>query len=363
MTGLVQKWYKKYFVDEEAAIFVLLLLGAMLTLFWLGGTLAPFLTALVFAYMLQGIVSSLSARGVRPFWAVMIAFGLFMGGLLAVLLLVLPLVWHQGVNLLYEIPGMIAQLKALAQTLPQRYPNLFSAEQVAVWINDATSGANHIGQKMIAGSFAQIPTLVGVIIYVVLVPILIFFLLKDRQALLQTVLNYLPKKRTFLTAVWHETDRQMGNYIRGKGIEIAIVAVVTYITFAALGLDYTALLAIVVGFSVLIPYIGAAVATLPVAAVAFFQFGVGDYFFYVLAAYAVIQALDGNVLVPILFSEAVSLHPVSIILAVLVFGGMWGFWGVFFAIPLATFIKAIVTAWPIGIEEVSHEADVQGGLA
>ncbi|MCP4994536.1 MAG: AI-2E family transporter, partial [Gammaproteobacteria bacterium] len=59
-----------------------------------------------------------------------------------------------------------------------------------------------------------------------------------------------------------------------------------------------------------------------------------------------IQALDGNVLVPLLFSEVVNLHPVAIILAILVFGGLWGFWGVFFAIPLATMVQAILTAWP-----------------
>jgi putative permease len=100
-----------------------------------------------------------------------------------------------------------------------------------------------------------------------------------------------------------------------------------------------------------VPYIGAAVATLPVAAVAGFHFGIGDQLAYVLLAYAVIQALDGNVLVPILFSEAVNLHPVSIILAVLFFGGIWGFWGVFFAIPLATLIKALVYAWPRGVRD------------
>lgn len=363
MLGFLQKWYKKYFIDEEAAIFIVLLAAASLMLFWLGGVLAPFLTALIFAYMLQGIVSALTARGVSAFWSVTLAFGLFMGLLLATLLIVLPLVWQQGVNLLQEVPGMINQIKTMVQTLPERYPNLISQDQIALWINDATIGANHVGQRLLAGSVAQIPTLVGVLIYLVLVPILIFFLLKDRQKLVDTLLSYLPKKRTFLAAVWHETDRQMGNYIRGKGIEIAIVAVVAYVTFALLGLNYAALLAIVVGFSVLIPYIGAAVATLPVALVAFFQFGLGDQFAYVLIAYAVLQALDGNVLVPILFSEAVSLHPVSIILAVLIFGGLWGFWGVFFAIPLATFFKAIVTAWPIGLEEVTHEGELSGGIA
>jgi putative permease len=70
-----------------------------------------------------------------------------------------------------------------------------------------------------------------------------------------------------------------------------------------------------------------------------------------LGAYGVIQLLDGNVLVPLLFSEAVNLHPVAIIVAVLFFGGIWGVWGVFFAIPLATLVSAIFSAWPTAIHE------------
>ena len=70
-------------------------------------------------------------------------------------------------------------------------------------------------------------------------------------------------------------------------------------------------------------------------------------------SYFVIQFLDGNVLVPILFSEAVNLHPIAIIVAILVFGGLWGFWGVFFAIPLATLVKALINVWPI------HEEDTK----
>ena len=106
------------------------------------------------------------------------------------------------------------------------------------------------------------------------------------------------------------------------------------------------LLGVLVGFSVLIPYIGAAAVTLPVAMVGLFQWGLAPDFWWLLVAYGIIQALDGNVLVPVLFSEAVNLHPVAIIVAVLVFGGLWGFWGIFFAIPLATLVKAVWNALP-----------------
>jgi len=90
---------------------------------------------------------------------------------------------------------------------------------------------------------------------------------------------------------------------------------------------------------------------LPIAFVAYFQWGWGWSFGQVMIAYAVIQALDGNVLVPLLFSEALNLHPVAIIVAILVFGGLWGFWGVFFAIPLATVVQAVLKAWPRAIKD------------
>ena len=86
--------------------------------------------------------------------------------------------------------------------------------------------------------------------------------------------------------------------------------------------------------------------TVPVTIVALMQFGLSSDFFYLMAGYLVIQALDGLVLVPILFSEANNLHPLAIILAVLIFGAWFGLAGVFFAIPLAILMKALLSAWP-----------------
>jgi putative permease len=116
--------------------------------------------------------------------------------------------------------------------------------------------------------------------------------------------------------------------------------------FSAFGLNYAMLLALVVGLSVIIPYIGASVVTVPVVLIAWFQWGWSPPFLWLTVAYLIIQALDGNVVVPLLFSAVVNLHPVAIIVAILIFGGIWGFWGVFFAIPLATVVQAILSAWP-----------------
>ena len=203
-------------------------------------------------------------------------------------------------------------------------------------------------------SMASIPAIITVLIYLILVPLMIFFLMKDKDAVLNWVSRFLPSDRRLVSHLWQEMDAQIGNYIRGKVYEIAIVGVTAYIVFKSFGLNYASLLSITVGLSVLIPYIGAAVVTLPVALVAYFQWGFEPIFIWLVIAYFILQFLDGNVLVPILFSDVVNLHPVAIIVAILVFGGLWGFWGVFFAIPLATLVKALINVWPTREEQVAE---------
>jgi putative permease len=208
-----------------------------------------------------------------------------------------------------------------------------------------------MGQALVTWSLSSVVNVVSLLVFLVLVPILVFFFMKDKARLIQWMVAYLPKNHDLAASVWSEVDGQIGNYVRGKSLEIIIIGSATFVTFSLMGLQYSALLSTLVGFSVLIPYIGAAVVTLPVAIVAFFQFGWGWDFGSIMIAYGVIQAIDGNLLVPLLFSEVVNLHPIAIIVAILIFGGLWGFWGVFFAIPLATVVNAVLRAWPVATEQ------------
>jgi len=351
MKEVFKTWFERYFSDEEAVVLLLVLMLGFAAVFWLGKMLAPFFTALVLAFLLQGVVSWLERRGLPRLLSVLLVFLVFVGALLALALVVLPLVWNQLLELVQESPRMFASVQALLEDMQARYPTLITPAQIDDWIATAGREATQLGQRALTLSLASLGNLLGLIIYLVLVPILVFFLLKDREPLIRFMLSLLPQKRILMTRIWYEMDDQIANYIRGKAIEIAIVGGAAYITFWFFGLPYAALLALMVGLSVLVPYIGAAVATLPVAAVAGFHFGWSDQFLYVIIAYGVLQALDGNVLVPVLFSDAVNLHPVSIILAVLFFGGIWGFWGVFFAIPLATLLKALARAWPRSVAQ------------
>jgi putative permease len=177
-------------------------------------------------------------------------------------------------------------------------------------------------------------------------PLMVFFFLKDKKLILSWLANFLPEERRLLRTVWTELDIKIASYIRGKVIEVLIIWVASYIAFALMGLNFAMLLSLAVGLSVIIPYVGATVVTIPVALIAFFQWGFSPEFGWLMATYLVIQFIDGNLLVPLLFSEVVNLHPVAIIVAVVFFGSLWGVWGVFFAIPLATLIQAILKAWP-----------------
>ncbi|CAI8816722.1 AI-2E family transporter [Pseudomonas sp. YuFO20] len=346
MFKVLRDWIQRYFSDEEAVVLAVLLFLAFTAVLTLGGMLAPVLAGMVLAYLMQGLVVSLERLRVPGGVAVGLVFALFMGLLLVFMVVVVPLLWHQLITLFNELPGMLAKWQTLLLLLPERYPHLVSDEQVLQAIEVARGEIGKFGQWALTFSLSSLPLLVNIMIYLVLVPILVFFFLKDRQMIGEWVRGYLPRERALITRVAHEMNRQIANYIRGKVIEIFICGGVTYIAFVVLELNYAALLALLVGISVVVPYVGAVVVTVPVFLIALFQWGWSDQFIYLMAVYGIIQTLDGNVLVPLLFSEAVNLHPVAIICAVLLFGGLWGFWGVFFAIPLATLFKAVLDAWP-----------------
>ena len=359
--NLLKAWFKRTFSDPQVVILGLFLIIGFAIVFGLGRMLTPVFASIVIAYLLEAVVYRLERLGMARLLAVVLVFLLFMATLLFLLFGLVPKVSAQLTQLVQQFPNYISQGKTLLEQLPERYPQVVTDLQIDAIIDEIGNELARWGQQLLSWSLSSAASVLGLLIFLVLMPVLVFFFLKDKQALIGWFVGYLPKERHLASSVWSEVEGQIANYVRGKVGEIVIVGAVSYVTFVALGLQYSALLATLVGFSVLIPYIGATVITLPIALVAFFQWGWGWDFGRVMIAYAVIQTLDGNVLVPLLFSEAVNLHPVAIIVAILVFGGLWGFWGVFFAIPLATLVQAVLKAWPrnAGLDESEAEAEAE----
>ena len=346
MKEVFTRWYQRYLSEEEAVLLLVLLVTAFVVMLAFGGILAPVFVAVILAYLMQGVANLLRNRGLPAELSVAVSTGLFLGGFLAVLFGLAPLVWRQLVALVREAPAMIEAGRKVLVTLPEEYPVLFTQQQVNELTSVIQAEMTTIGQMLVTKGLTSIPSMLALLVYLILIPLMVFFFLKDRDQLIGWFSGFLPDKRPLLDRIWQELNLQFANYARGKGIEVMIIGGASYLVFAIFSLNYAALLALLVGFSVIVPFIGATLVTLPVVVVAYAQFGVTPDFYWVVGAYALIQVLDGNVLVPLLFSEAVNLHPVAIVIAVLFFGGLWGLWGVFFAIPLATLVNAILSAWP-----------------
>jgi putative permease len=361
MLEVFNKWYRRYLQEEESILLLVLLILGVALLVTVGDILTPLFAAIVLAYLVQGVANLMTRLGLPQWLGFTLAFIIFVGAFFGVLLGILPLVWRQLVALASELPRMLEGGRQMLAVLPSMYPELFNQEQINQVIAAAQVEIATFGQRMVTRTLAGIPGFLTVIIYMVLIPIMVFFFLKDRDQVIRWASSFLPARRPLLNRIWEEMNQQFANYARGKVVEIVIVGAVSYVAFTWLGLAYAALLALMVGLSVIIPYIGALLVTIPILVVALFQWGLSSEFYYVLGVYLVIQILDGNVLVPLLFSEAVNLHPVAIIVAVLFFGGIWGVWGVFFAIPLATLIKSVINAWPTRLEESAADANASSG--
>ncbi len=353
--AFLHDWYERHFSDPHAITLIVVIAVISVTLWFAGGILAPVIASAVMAYLLDWFVTYVERWRIPHLLSVLLVFSIFVTVLLFLAIYLLPLVWNQAAQLVTRLPAIFAAFTTLLETLlallSENYPALFPDGSVSKLqirnINESIVEQLVPGAKnILETSVKSVINFITLAVYLILMPLLVFFFMKDKHRIINWVLKFLPPERRLAGEVWQEVNAQIGNYVRGKLIEILIVWVVTYITFALLGLQFAMLLGMVVGLSVLVPYIGATVVTIPVAIIGYAQWGMTTELAYLMIAYAIIQALDGNLLVPILFSEAVDLHPIAIIIAILIFSNLWGFWGLFFAIPLAAIVQAVIKLWP-----------------
>lgn len=356
---IIRDWYRRHFSDPQVVILALLLVFGFVFVLVSSRILAPLFVAIVLAYLLEGVVRQMQRIRVPRLPSVVAVFLVFMLFLIATLFLLIPNLSRQVAALLHELPAMLTEGEEMLMALPERFPGMFSEAQVMEWLDRIKDEITMVGQHLLARTVTSVVSIITFTVYVILVPFLVFFMMKDKDRIIEWLRGYLPRDRALAQTVWVDVDRQIGNYIRGKFWEILIIWAACYVTFTLFGLNFGVLLSFLVGLSVIIPYVGAVIVTIPIAVIAYFQWGFGSEWVYLMLAYFVIQALDANVLVPLLFSEVVDLHPVAIIVAILFFGGIWGVWGVFFAIPLATLVQAVLKAWPTG-EQLERVAEAEG---
>ena len=346
MIKLIKDWYTDNFTDPNQVSLALVLIFSIIVTYILVQTIAPILVAIVLAYMLEGLVQHLMkiTKATRHF-SVIVVFFLFLIISILTLFMLLPLLLDQLTLLVKSLPEIFNKSKQLIlglydenEYIPKDY-----IDNIFLGLQGETS---KVGNSIFTFSLASAGGLFAIIVYAILVPIMIFFMLFDKETINSWIARFFPKKLELTRRAYSELNLKIGNYIRCKFIEIMIVWISSFILFFVLDLNYSLLLSFLCGLSVIIPYVGMIAVTIPIILVAYFQWALGSEFWYVIIGHLLIQAVDGNVVVPILFSDAVNIHPFAILLSILFFGSVWGIWGVFFAIPLAVLISTILNVWP-----------------
>ncbi|HBC72116.1 MAG TPA: AI-2E family transporter [Coxiellaceae bacterium] len=346
MNKVLSTWFRRYLSHPEAVALLIIFITTIIIFKTMGQVLTPIIFGAIIAYLLSGVVQKLQRWHCPRLLAVSLVFSLFMVLLLLTCLWLLPLLWDEMVNLVTEIPAVFNNAQVSVFKLHEMFPELISIKQLQQGVLQITTYLANFGKEVVTFSLTSLFGIVTMGVYLVLVPFLIFFFLRDGRDIMKWFINFLPAKRHMLEGVWYELHEKIHSYIQGKIIEVTIVSVVTMIAFGVLGLRYAVLLGALVGISVVIPYVGIVVVTAPIVVIGLIQWGWSEHFFYLMLVYAIIIVLDANVLVPLLFSEVMNLHPLAIILSVLFFGNIFGFWGVFFAIPLMTLVSVVVKSWP-----------------
>jgi putative permease len=345
-----KEWVERYLSDPEAIILLVILIGGFLILKAFGSMLTPIFLSIAIAMLLQFWVNLLVKHKCPPALAMWLVYLMFVIVFFGAIFFLLPLLWHQFENLFAELPVLAQNGHKVITDFFNTNHTYISSEYLDSLFNSLVDQSQDWGKHAISVSLASIPGVITCVVYAVLVPMLVFFFMRDHVKILNWFKRFLPKKRGLIRKIWYEMHVQIGNYVRGKLAEIVIVGIVTYAVFLFFDLRYQVLLACLVGLSVVIPYVGIVLATIPVLLVGYFQWGftggLSGEFALMIYSYTFVQLVDGGILVPLLFSEAVNLHPLAIIIAILFFGSIWGFWGVFFAIPLATLVKSLINAWP-----------------
>ncbi len=345
MRNVLRRWFRHYFSDPQVLVLVLILAAGFLVVKYFGRMLVPVFTAVVLAVLMDGLIGWLKRFDVRRDILVYLVFILFLVVFADLVIIVLPLVMRQVGELFHDLPVMVAMVKRELLSLPARYPGLLTEETIHRTIALIGDEFESFAGNIIKVSVISARGAVEAVVYLVLVPFLVFFMLKDKELIAGWFSSIMPEERGLATLVWNEVYDQFFNYLRGKVLEIIFVWAINYAAFSVIGLKYSVILSLFVGIAVLVPYVGAAVMFIPVTLVAFFQWGFGSHTIWTVIAYIVLHALDGNIVAPLLLSKVVRIHPIGIITAILIFGGLWGFWGLVFAIPLATLIHSVFKAW------------------
>lgn len=336
--------------------------GTALILLWIvqvtGLLLAPFILALILAYVLNPVVELLERWMPRPAAILFLALPLAAIGALLVFLLV-PAVANQVGQLMSNVPGWIRVIEGWIGDLrgwliglgiqginQQTVPELgdIDAQEVVGYIQRRQSELAQGGVAAVLGIGRGLGAVLGVLGYLVLLPVLAYYLLRDWDGMREKLTDLVPPPyRERVLEFTGEYNRLLSRYLRGQLLLAAIVGLIVGTGFWIVGFPYALLLGLVAGVLNIVPYVGLLMSLAAAVVISLFSEAILASLVKVAIVFGVEQVLE-NIIGPRIVGDSVGLHPVWVILALVLFSFFFGFVGLLIAVPAAVLLKLVIQA-------------------
>jgi len=308
-------------------------------LHWLGPVLTPFLIGAILAYLGTPIVDRAAKRGIPralSTLAVVLLFGL---AIFALFFVLVPLIQSEGMLAARRLPELLQQMmERITPWLDEHFGIRPSLDVTAVrdFIAENADSAQEISLKVLSGVKAGSLILLSLLVNAALIPVVMFYLLRDWTMILQRIDELTPRRwRGKVGSIARDIDAVLAEFLRGQGLVMLVLATYYAIALSIAGLDRALAIGILTGVLVFIPYVGFGLGLVLGVTAAALQWSGWPGFIAVLAVYGVGQLLENYVLVPWLIGDRIGLHPLAVIFALLAFGQLFGFAGVLLALPVS----------------------------
>jgi putative permease len=312
-------------------------------------TVSCFLSSFVIAYLLDPLVVRLEQKKLKRIYGIIILYVILSFLSIFIVIYLLPLLSSRWDLFVKNLPAYLYQAKELVLKMKL---GLASSPGDYDWgwlLESATANIESISGKIGSGVYSAASSVAFNIFNIILAPILVFFMLTYKHEIISSIKAWLPlRQREHLLEVGREINASIGGYLRGQLIVSLIVAIFSTIALYLLDIDYPLLCGIFAGLASILPFVGVILATIPPLFFAYIKYQNGMILLKVLGAFSIIYFLEGYLVKPIVFKEAMNLNPLLTIIVVMAFGELMGFWGIMLAIPIAAAMKIFSVHWRRG---------------
>ena len=323
-------------------------LAALLALRWvLKAALTPLAAAFVIAYLLDPVIDRFESRGIRRSIAIFVLLALSTLALAGLLLFVIPKLQREIGALAERMPAYLDQLNTVVIPQLENRFHLQLPHTLDDLIARVRSGEIPLPLEelrgLVEGAFRYVTGTVSAAVGLVVIPILAYYLLVEFDHLVARAAQYVPpRSRPYVTEKVQTVDRLVSGFLRGQLLVAASLGVLYAIGFSLIGLDLAVGVGLLAGALALVPYLGSAFALAAASVLCVLKFGFDGHLLAVFAWYAICQTLESFVLTPRIVGHSVGLHPAVVIVALLIFGDLFGFLGLLIAVPGAAVVKVFV---------------------